>query len=354
MLLAYFGSFSRGRLFVLEYIVMKIAFFEAEGWEEAIIKTVLPEAEVWCAPTPLDSNHLPGMRDFDIVSVFVGSRLTADVFAAFPKMRLVATRSTGFDHVDAVAAKERGVAVSYVPGYGDNTVAEFAFGLILNLTRKLYQAIDRVKETGSFSFEGLRGVDLKGKTLGVFGTGRIGREVVRIAKGFGMEVVAYDVFQNAEAAGSLGFSYVGFDDVLKRSDVITLHCPYMKETHHMINMSNIGLVKKDTYLVNTARGGLVETGALVYGLEEGILAGVGLDVLEDEEEMKAQAWSALAGTDKDSLRVLAENNILRMMPNVLITPHVAFNSVEAVRRILDSTLQSIRGFSEGKPVNLVP
>ncbi len=330
---------------------MKIAFFEVEGWEEEIIKKRL--GEVYINKEKLEEDNLPEDNSFEIVSVFGYSRVTTKVLDHFPNLKFLTTRSTGFDHIDIEACKKRKIPVASVPGYGDNTVAEFAFGLILNLTRKIYDAIDKIKETGEFRFEGLRGTDLKGKTIGVIGTGRIGKEMVKIAKGFGMEVIATDVYEDKKAAEELGFRYVQFEELLKTSDVITIHVPYMKETHHLINKDNIRLIKKGAYLVNTARGGIVETEALVLALDEGILAGAGLDVLEEEAEIKEETVFFREKHSPEELKIMLGDHVLMRMPNVLITPHTAFNSQEAVERILEVTLKNIEGFLEGKPINLV-
>ena len=330
---------------------MQIAFFEIEDWEEEIIKKRL--GEVYLSRETLNEDNLPQENSFEIVSVFGSSRVTEKVLAHFPNLKFLTTRSTGFDHIDLEACKKRNIPVAYVPGYGDNTVAEFAFGLILNLTRKIYAAIDRIKETGSFRFEGLRGVDLKGKTLGVVGTGRIGKETIKIGKGFGMNVIATDIFEDKQAAAELGFRYASLEELLKSSDIITIHCPYTKETHHLINKGNVLSIKRGAYLVNTARGGIVETEALVLGLQEGVLAGVGLDVLEEEVEIKEEIVSAREKRDPEEMKVMLQDHVLMRMPNVLITPHTAFNSREAVERILAKTLENIEGFLAGKPVNLV-
>jgi len=330
---------------------MKIAFFEIEGWEEKPIKERF--AESYLSGERLNEENLPADNSFEIISVFGNSRVTEKVIAHFPNLKFLTTRSTGFDHVDVGAAEKRGISVASVPGYGDNTVAEFAFGLILNLTRKIYAAIDRLKEGGDFWFDGLRGTDLKGKTLGVIGTGRIGKEVIKIAGGFGMKVIATDIYEDKKAAEDMGFKYVSLEELLKTSDIITIHCPYMKETHHLINKGNINLIKKGAYLVNTARGGIVETDALVEALNKGILAGAGLDVLEEEVELKEETVFLKEKPTSEELRTVLSDHILMKMPNVLITPHTAFNSQEAVERILETTLQNIEGFLAGKPVNIV-
>lgn len=334
---------------------MKIAFFEIEGWEKKIIKEQFSEDEIVILEDKITPLHLAEPQDYDVISIFVNSIINEETLACFPNVKLITTRSTGYDHVDIEACKKRGISVAYVPGYGDNTVAEFTFGLLLSLTRKIYQGIDQIKETGSFSLDSLRGTDIKGKTFGVVGAGRIGKEVIHIAKGFGMEVIAYDPYPNKEVAETLGFKYVSFEDLLKNSDVISLHVPYTKETHHLINSKNIGSIKKGAYLINTARGAIVETNALVDALTQGILAGAGMDVLEEEGEMKDELNLLRVGhPNEEELKSMLQNHMLMHMPNVLITPHSAFNSHEALLRILATTIENIQKFSKNTPINLVP
>ncbi|MEK7630179.1 MAG: NAD(P)-dependent oxidoreductase [Patescibacteria group bacterium] len=332
---------------------MKIGFFGSEGWEEAILRKNFPDADFFFTADKLSENNIPTQTDFDIISVFVGSPVTAKVIAKMPNLKFITTRSVGFDHVDLAACKKKGIAVAYVPGYGDNTVAEYAFGLLLNLTRKIYQAIDEVKEYCDFKQEGLRGVDLAGKTIGIVGTGRIGKQAIKIAKGFGLNVLAYDPFPNKDFAKEIDFQYVPLEELLKNSDFITLHAPYNKDTHHLINKKNILFIKKGAYLVNTARGGLVETDALVMALDKKILAGVALDVLEEEGETKEELELLMKNKiNKEEFRIILENHILMKMPNVLITPHNAFNSKEAMQRILEITIENIKAFVAGRPTNL--
>ncbi|MBI4094837.1 MAG: hydroxyacid dehydrogenase [Candidatus Liptonbacteria bacterium] len=333
---------------------MKLAFFEIEGWEEAMIRKSFPGADVFITKDKITSLCLPVTKDFEILSVFVDSRIDKKVLDCFPNLKFITTRSTGYDHIDTAECKKRRIAVAYVPGYGDNTVAEFAFGLILNLTRKIYHGIDQIKETGSFSLTGLRGTDLKGKTIGIIGTGRIGKEMVKIANGFGMNVIAYDPVPDKKFAKEYSLAYVTFEELLKTSDILSLHTPHNEKTHHLINSKNIRIVKKGAYLVNTARGAIVETEALVNALQEGILAGVGLDVLEEEGESKDEVFYLREAHPKEQeLRTMLENHILMKMPNVLITPHNAFNSQEALERILHMTIENIRNFIVRKPFHTV-
>lgn len=332
---------------------MKLAFFEIEGWEEKIIRENFPKDDVFVSKDKVTSLCLPDTRDFEILSVFIDSRIDKTVLDCFPNLKCIATRSTGYDHIDLAEAKKRGVSVLYVPGYGDNTVAEFTFGLILNLTRKIYQGIDQIKETGSFALTGLRGTDLNGKTIGLVGTGRIGKEAAKIAKGFGMSVIAYDPYPDKKFAKEVGVTYAGLDELLKNSDVISLHAPYNKDTHHLINTENAGNIKRGAYLINTARGGIVETEALVDALKNGVLAGYATDVLEEEGETKDELDLLAFGHPKEEeLKTMLRNHILMKMPNVLITPHNAFNSQEALERILHTTLVNIKSFIAGKPENI--
>lgn len=330
----------------------KIAFFELEGWEEPILKKEFPSDELFLFEKKLEEYDGSAGYDFEVVSVFVNSKLDKESIGRFPKLKCIATRSTGYDHIALDVCKECKVTVTFVPGYGDNTVAEFAFGLILSLTRKIYAAIDQIKETGKFSFAGFRGVDVKGKTIGIIGTGRIGKEMIKIAKGFGMEIVAYDPYPSEDYAKEMGYRYATLEELLGSSDVISIHVPYLPSTHHLINKDNIGLVKKGAYLVNTARGGIVETDALVRALGDGTLAGAGLDVLEEEgevkDEMKLLRESNMEG---GAMKTIIENQMLMKMPNVLMTPHNAFNTQEALERILRTTVANVKGFLAG---NLIP
>jgi D-lactate dehydrogenase len=333
---------------------MKIAFFELEGWEKELITKELSNHEIYFFDSKLVEEILPPQNDFDVISIFVDSRINAKVLDYFPNLKCIATRSTGFDHIDIEECKKRNIQVLYVPGYGDNTVAEFAFGLILNLTRKIYQAIDQIKESSSFDLKNLRGTDIKGKTIGIIGTGRIGKEMIKIAKGFEMNILAYDPYPDLNFSKELNYKYVSLDELLVNSDIISIHCPYSQSTHHLINKENIVKIKKGAYLINTARGAIIETEALVWALNEKILAGAGLDVLEEEGETKDELFAlSFSRPNSDELKTMIENHILMKMPNVLITPHNAFNSIEALQRILNTTTQNILSFIQGNPKNSV-
>ena len=276
-----------------------------------------------------------------------------DVLQKLPDLEMIATRSTGFDHIDIQTAGANKVVVCNVPFYGENTVAEHTFALILALSRKLFDSAERARK-GDFTLDGLRGFDLKDKMLGIIGLGHIGFHVARIAKGFEMKVLAYDVKEDKKLAKKIGFEYSSLENLLANSDIITLHAPYNEKTKHLINSENIKKIKKGACLINTARGGLIETQALFKALSDGTLAGAGLDVLEEECFIKEEAQLLSKEFPKTcDLRTVLQNHILLQQKNVIITPHNAFNSNEALMRILDTTVENIKSFAAGKPQNIV-
>ncbi len=329
----------------------KIAFFELEKCEETLVRKQLRSHKLQFFEKPISSAGIAEIRDADAIAVFIYSEITRQILSKLPRLKFIATMSTGFDHIDMKACKKRGITVSNVPFYGENTVAEHTFSLILALSRRLISSVERTRR-GNFSLDGLRGFDIKGKAIGVVGTGHIGMHVLRIAKGFEMKMLAYDVRKDAEAAKNLGFKYVSLDKLLKSSDIVTLHCPYSQFTRHIINSSNISKMKKGSYLINTARGGLVETEALLKALTSGRLAGAGIDVLEEEAAIKEEK-QLLSRHFPANLRTALENHILLDQENVIITPHNAFNSEEALIRIIETTTENLNAYFRKKPVNVV-
>ena len=333
---------------------MHIAYFYNEEWEKEYMTKRLPnDTLVFIQGSTLD-NPDAASTEAEVLAVFVNSKVDAALLQKFPNVKLIAARSTGFDHIDLAACGARGVIVANVPTYGEHTVAEFAMALLLALSRRIYDAYRRIETVGSFSQEGLRGFDLRGRTIGVVGTGHIGIYMIKMAKGFGMEVLAFDVRQDEALAAELGFRYVPFDELLAHSDVISLHAPYNPHTHHMINMDNVKKIKRGAYLINTARGGLVETAALAAGLEEGIIAGAGLDVLEEEGHMEDEAGLiVMPHPNEETLRTLLANHYFIRHPHVIVTAHIAFNTQEAIERILTTTIENIEAFRSGTPGNLI-
>lgn len=320
---------------------MKIAFFEIEDWERNYLEKEIRGHELFFFKDELNKINLNLAVDMDIISVFIYSKINGAVLDKFRKLKAILTRSTGFDHIDLKECHKKKISVFNVPYYGENTVAEHTFALILSLSRKIHKSYERTIR-GNFSLDGLRGFDLKDKTIGIIGFGHIGKHVARIALGFEMKILAYDLKEDKKAEKKFKMNYVSLNELLKKSDVITLHCVYNKKTHHIINKKNISLIKKGAYLINTSRGGNVETEALVQALSKGILAGAALDVLEEESTIKEEKQLLSKNFPKENLKNLIENHLLLTFENVIITPHNAFNSTEAMQRILDTTIDSVK------------
>jgi D-lactate dehydrogenase len=327
----------------------RIAFFEITPKEKLYIKKKLDKNFVLDFFTePLDeSNAKELVPDVNIISPFIYSQINSEVIKQAKKLKLIATRSTGFNHIDLKISQKKKISVANVPYYGENTVAEHTFALILALSRNLHKAYVRTTHS-DFSLDGLRGFDLRGKTLGVIGAGSIGVHVIKIAKGFGMKIIAYDAKPNHILTELLDFTYVPLEELLSHSDIITLHCPYNSSTHHLINMNNIKKVKKGSLFINTARSGLIEPKALYYAIEREIFSGAGLDVFEGEELVKEENQMLTKNVSVEHLEPILRRNILLKRENVIITPHMAFDSAEAIERILDTTADNIKCFLEGK------
>ncbi len=341
----------------------KICFVELETEGREFFEAALEAHEVEFAR---DLGSVP--EDCEVMSVFISERIEGIFFDRHPALKLICTRSTGCDHIDLDACRSRNVVVTNVGSYGENTVAEHAFALILALTRRLRDSENAVR-TGHFSRDRLRGFDLRGRTMGVVGAGRVGLHVVRIAVGFGMKVVAYDAEPHSFFSELLDFRYVPFGELLREADVITLHVPLNETTRHMINRETLALCRPGVLIINTARGGLIETGAAVEALDSGHVAGLGLDVLEDERifqeggatpllgekiaERVRNAPNAPAARETSPQRVaefsrLVSHSQLLNRPDVILTPHVAFNSDEAVRCLRAVTLESMLDYFEAK------
>lgn len=332
---------------------MKAAFLEIKDWERQYLQKRLPDLDCFFSEKLLGPELMPELRGCTVLSPFIYSQVSAEVVAALPALKLVATRSTGFDHVDVAACGARGVAVANVPSYGENTVAEHTFALMLALSRKIHQSYVRVSR-GDFSLEGLTGFDLKEKTLGVVGAGKIGLHVIKIGRGFGMRVLAYDPFRNSFLRELLGFDYVEMDELLASSDIVTLHMPYSAAAHHFMDREKFRKMKRGALFINTARGRLVDTEALLEALESGQVGGAGLDVVEGEELIQEEEQLLDTKTQTlEKLQAVVRTHVLFRHENVIFTPHNAFNSREALERILDTTIENIRGFAEARPTNLV-
>lgn len=317
---------------------MKIAFFEIEPDEQAYFEKNLTGHELYFSPDVLNLNSLPH-KDFEVLTTHTASKIDQSVISALPQLKLIATRTTGYDHIDLNAAQARQITVCSVPSYGEVTVAEYTFALILSLSRLTPIAYNRVR-TGEFDSDGLEGFDLHGKTIGVVGTGHIGTNVIKIAKGFGMNILAYDAFPNQNLQIDLGFKYVSLDELLSSSDIVTFHVPAIPQTEHMLNKDNIAKLKKGAMVVNTSRGSVIDTAILHPSLDQGTIGKLAIDVIEGENIFA------------DDPEKVLENQLINH-PNVFVSPHNAFNTAEAKQRICQTTVENITNFIAGHPTNLV-
>lgn len=345
---------------------MTIYFLETEPNEQQFITELLPGHDLRFA-TQLGEVG----EDAEIVSTFISSPIGEDFLAAHPRLRLFATRSTAVDHLPLAACRARGVAVANVTAYGETTVAEHTFALLLALSRQLRQAMVAPK-AGRFSYEAARGFDLAGKTIGIIGMGHIGQHVAELANAFRMNVLAYDVERPPELARTLHFRFVPLPELLAQARVITLHAPLSAATYHILNRETLAQCQPGVLIINTARGSLIDSQALRDALDSGQVGGAGLDVLQDERVMRQPVSHIIAADivqhlrsdaeaydarDADRVRELQElllSEALLARTNVVFTPHVAFNSVEAVERLLTVTAENIRAFLAGQPGNVVP
>lgn len=313
---------------------------------EKPLRAAFPDA--YFSPEPLSDQ--PDRESSTVLGIFIGSRITAATLDQLPNVQYITTMSTGFDHIDLEACRARGIVVSNVPTYGEQTVAEHTVALLLALTRKIIPSVEATRE-GTFDTAPLRGVDLGGKVAGVIGTGHIGRTVIRMLNGLGMNVIAYDPFPNVASAQELHFTYVTLEQLLVQSDVVTLHCPATPATKHILNAEAFEKMKPSAFVINTARGSLLDSSALLAALEAGKLAGVGLDVLEEEQALKEEGH--LLAKDYPHPMDLSVDHALLRHPRVIITPHNAFHSDESVARIAATTIKNIKAWLSHQPQNVV-
>ncbi len=279
-----------------------------------------------------------------VVCCFVNDPLTADIIAEMGRLgvKLIALRCAGFNNVDLKAAQQAGIRVVRVPAYSPYAIAEFTLGLILALNRHLPRAASRTRD-GNFSLQGLMGFDLHGKTIGIIGTGKIAKVLIRILQGFGMRILGYDIYPDHDFAATHNLEYVSLDTLLRESDIISLHCPLTKDNYHLINADAIQRMKKGVMIINTGRGGLIDTEALIEGLKSHQVASAGLDVYEEEGEYFYEDVSDAIIEDDVLARLLSFNN-------VLLTSHQAFFTREALNNIATTTLQNILDFTNGQPL----
>lgn len=336
---------------------MRAVFFEINKSDSDVVLELLknvPGLEISFNADKLSSENIALAKDADIVSVFVGSEMKKDLIDMIPNLKLIVTRSTGYDHIDIEYAKEKGIKVANIPSYGSHTVAEFAFAHILALSRKVYPAYNKLREGGAFDIEEFQGFDLFGKTLGVVGMGKIGKNMINIARGFGMKTLAYDVKPDTKFAEETCTKCVTLDEVLAEADIVSLHTILNESTRHLINKNNVYKMKKGAYLINTSRGEVVETEALLDAVTSGHLAGAGLDVLEAERQLMDDIQHRGVREEKfHDFKTLYEDHVLISIPQVIVTPHIAFFTKEAEAEILNVSAKNIFTFIEGTPQNLV-
>lgn len=324
---------------------MRIAVFSAKKYERTFLDAanVAHGHELAYFDSALRLETAALAAGFPAACVFVNDNVddaTLDVLAR-GGTRIVATRSTGFNHIDLRAAARHGMSVVRVTEYSPHSVAEFAVGLLLALGRKIHRAYNRTRD-GNFELDGLMGFDFHGRCVGVIGTGKIGRVFATIMRGFRCEVLGYDQFPS-EAFVASGGAYVGIDELYARADIVSLHCPLTAETHHIVNRSSLAAMKPGSLLVNTSRGGLIDTEAAIEALKSGQLGGLALDVYEQEEEIFFQDLSSEIITDDLIQRLVS-------FPNVIVTGHQAFFTREAMSTIAATTLESIGDFENGRPL----
>ena len=304
--------------------------------------------QLFTNPLSLKNIH----NDTEILIVFVDSIVNKHIIDAMPKLQCIITCSTGYDHIDLQRANQKGITVMNVPSYGEHTVAEYTFGLLLTLTRHIHTSIQRVKE-GNFHCQGLVGTDLYKKKIGIIGTGKIGSQFAHMCAGFGTTIQAYDPYPNKELIKRLPLSYMPLSSLLKTSDIISLHLPLTKKTHHMIDKKQIKQMKKGVIIINTARGSLINSEALLWGLEKHIIKWAALDVLEGEDMMEDRYKVISQHMPQDQIRTNLMNTLLINHPNVIVTPHNAFNSQEAIERIIDTSIENITAYIKKKPINII-
>ncbi|WP_026950282.1 2-hydroxyacid dehydrogenase [Algoriphagus mannitolivorans] len=324
---------------------MKIAFFSTKSYDRESFENHVVDFkhEISFLEVRLDLTTLSLAEGHQAICTFVNDTIHEDILRKMSQMgiRLIALRCAGYNQVDLKSASKYGITVVRVPAYSPEAVAEHAFALILTLSRKTHKAYNRVREN-NFSLEGLTGVNIFGKTIGVVGTGAIGRAFCRIAKGFGCKVLAYDVIENEEMK-QLGVEYLPLPEVLSQSNIISLHCPLTPETKHLINRETLSLMQTGVALINTSRGALIDTKEVIKALKSRKIGFLGIDVYEQEEHIFFQNLSE---------EILLDEEIARLMtfPNVLITGHQAFLTKEALAQIASTTLRNLQEFEERKPL----
>tara|TARA_R110002072_G_scaffold534_6_gene4002 strand:+ start:175538 stop:176536 length:999 start_codon:yes stop_codon:yes gene_type:complete len=323
---------------------MKVKCFSTHSFEERYLTKWAQtyKLDIDFLSTSLNKDVVSLAKGYDCISCWPSDDLGKEVLESLHGfgVKMISLRSAGFSHLDLAKAKELGMTITRVPSYSPEAIAEHTLGLLMCLNRKYLKAFQRVRDF-NFTLEGLEGVNIHGKTVGVVGTGQIGEAFARIMKGMGCTLLLNDKVENTELAKEIGAKYVDLDTLLSQSDIISLHCPLNESTRYLINSKNIDLIKPSAFLLNTGRGGLIDTKALIDKLKKREIKGVGLDVYEHEENVFFKDHSDMGLSDELLLRLMS-------FPNVLITSHQAFFTKEALDNIAKTSLENINNFFHQK------
>lgn len=323
---------------------MKVIFFEMVDCDKAATGTLAENNEVICESAALTRGNVRAFHDAEIISTAMNSSLDIGLLDEFTGLKLIATRSTGFDQINLDYCRKRGVGVCNVPVYGELTVAEHAFALLLALSRNIVDSVGATRR-GDFALSRRPGFELHDKTIGIIGAGHIGLRAIEIARGFGMKVLAYDLYPKPERAEALGFRYAPLEEIYATADVLSLHVPETPETDGMISDREFAGMKNGVLLINTARGNIVDVTALIRALSSGKVGAAGLDVLPREKLIRheSEIFRKDAAMPAGLPEAFADHALLRFS-NVIITPHNAYNTKEALQRIMTTTVQNIAAF----------
>lgn len=334
----------------------KAVFFDVEDYErDFLTKACEGKFDYILVTEPLnDLKKLDeAYKDAKIISCFTNSRVSAKVLEQFTNLGLIALRSVGYNHIDIEYCKKHNIAVETTPNYGNMSVAEFAMGLLLDVSRKITRSYLNLKDREVDPIASI-GFELYGKTIGIAGLGAIGAEMARLAYGFGMNILGFDIKENVELEEKYGVKFTNFDTLLKESDVISLHMPLTEGNNHIINSEAFKKMKNTAVIINTARGELIETKALYTALTTGEIAGAGLDVLEFEETLSNPDYlDDIDRLNNNYLRKTLLNNRILTLNNVIVTPHIAYDTKEAIDRILNTTMENIEAFMQNRIQNNV-
>lgn len=308
-------------------------FFDTDAEDMPLVLSKFPDA-VFLPADASPEKIAETCRDAEVISTFITTKFPKEILSRLPNLKILCTRSVGYDHIDLAYCAERGIAVCNVPDYGSHVIAEHAFALLLSTLRHIQEGNRRVT-SGVFDYRGLRGMTLQGKTLGIIGTGKIGKKVAEIAHGFGMVILAFDVYQDAGIVEKFGVKYVMQDELYAQSDIISLHAPALPSTKGMINAKALAAMKDGVVIVNTARGALINSKDLIAALDSGKVKHALLDVLEHESSME-------------------EDGALVKHPKVITTPHIAFYADDSMRNMYNDCFESLEQWQKGeKPAHTV-